>query len=227
MNVFLGITGASGAPYAARLLDALIAAHPVPIEELLLIGYSMGGLVIRSACHVARAEHLSWLPLVKRTIYVGTPHRGAPTERAGRVLTKLLAKIPDPYVKLAADLADLRSAGIKDLGDADLTHADREKTAATRTLALRDAQHPIPLLPEIEHFLVCASSSEDPTIAMWFGDSIVPLPSASFGKIQGAGDLALDHDHVVYLAGLSHIILPCHDRVWNAIREFLTAVEKR
>jgi 3-polyprenyl-4-hydroxybenzoate decarboxylase len=26
MNVFLGITGASGAPYAARLLDALVAA---------------------------------------------------------------------------------------------------------------------------------------------------------------------------------------------------------
>jgi len=26
MNVFLGITGASGAPYAARLLDALLAA---------------------------------------------------------------------------------------------------------------------------------------------------------------------------------------------------------
>ena len=27
MNVFLGITGASGAPYAARLLEALVAAH--------------------------------------------------------------------------------------------------------------------------------------------------------------------------------------------------------
>lgn len=206
----------------ARLLTALVAAHPVPVTEIVLVGYSMGGLVIRSACHVARAQALAWLPLVTRAIYVGTPHRGAPTERAGRVLTKLLAKVPDPYAKLVAQLGDLRSAGIKDLGDADLTHDDREKTAAARTFGLRDPEHPVPLLPEIEHFLICASASADPTIAMWFGDTIVPLPSASFGRIQGANDLALDHDHVIYLPGLSHIALPCHDRVWEAARELLS-----
>ena len=49
----------SGLPIAengkafAALLDALVAAYPVTIEEIVTIGYSMGGLVVRSACHLA------------------------------------------------------------------------------------------------------------------------------------------------------------------------------
>lgn len=42
------------------LLDQLVANYPVPIEEILLIGYSMGGLVIRSACHMAILESSAW-----------------------------------------------------------------------------------------------------------------------------------------------------------------------
>ena len=33
------------------LLDRLVARWPVPVVEMVLIGYSMGGLVVRSACH--------------------------------------------------------------------------------------------------------------------------------------------------------------------------------
>src|SRR5581483_5847116 len=35
----------------ARLLDRILAAWPVEVHELSLIGHSMGGLVARSACH--------------------------------------------------------------------------------------------------------------------------------------------------------------------------------
>ena len=35
------------------LLEQLVRRYPVPVEELVLIGHSMGGLVIRSATHVA------------------------------------------------------------------------------------------------------------------------------------------------------------------------------
>ena len=42
----------------AALLDDLIARWPVQVDELVIVGHSMGGLVARSACHeAARAGH--------------------------------------------------------------------------------------------------------------------------------------------------------------------------
>ncbi len=208
----------NGAAFA-RLVTDLVAAHPVPVTEVLLVGYSMGGLIARSACHVAALEDLAWLSLVRRAVYVGTPHRGAPMERVGRVVTKILAAIPDPYTHLIADIANLRSDGIKDLGDADVTDVDRARRLPR--FSLRDEKHPVPLLPQVEHFLVCASVSEDPQLAMWFGDVMVPVHSGSFDAITEKAHLALPQDNVKYLPGLSHIMLPCHDRVWETIRDFL------
>ncbi len=39
----------------AALMDRLVAAWPVPVDDLVLVGHSMGGLVARSACHYS--EH--------------------------------------------------------------------------------------------------------------------------------------------------------------------------
>jgi pimeloyl-ACP methyl ester carboxylesterase len=207
----------NGAAFA-RLLTTLVAEHPVPVTELVLLGYSMGGLVLRSACHIAAQDGLAWLSLVKQAIYVGTPHRGAPMERAGRVVSKVLAMIPDPYTHLIAQIADLRSDGIKDLGDADVREEDRARR--TSTFSVSDARHPVPLLPQIEHLLVCGSVSAEPQLALWFGDVMVPVPSASFDKMNAREHLSLPQENVKYLPGLSHVALPCNDRVWEIIREF-------
>ena len=201
-----------------KLLTALVLAHPVKVTELVLLGYSMGGLVVRSACHLANAKALPWLPLLTRAIYVGTPHRGAPMERVGRLVAKVLSAIPDPYTRLIAELADLRSDGIKDLGDADVRQEDRARK--TSNLSLRDARHPVPLLGTIEHLLICASLSEEPQLAMWFGDAMVPVASGSFDQITEKAHLVLSQENVKYLPGLSHAALPCHDRVWELIRNF-------
>lgn len=208
----------NGASFDA-MLDALVDVYPVPIEEIVLIGYSMGGLVIRSATHVAATSSGRWLGLVKRIVYVGTPHRGAPLERAGRVLTKFLASIPDPYTRLVADIANLRSDGVKDLGDSELRHDDRARRRAT--FGLTDAEHPVPLLPGIAHYLVAASLSVDPTLAWLFGDAIVPLGSAMNGLDPRRSSPALAPDHVTVLSGLDHISIARHPDVYAAIVAFL------
>ena len=143
----------NGADFS-QVLTQLVAAWPTAVTELLLVGYSMGGLVVRSACHVAALQALPWLGLVKRAIYVGTPHRGAPMERAGRVLAKVLHAVDDPYTRLFAQVANLRSDGVKDLGDADLTEEDR---ASRNWTALTDKNHPVPLLASIRHQLIAGS----------------------------------------------------------------------
>jgi pimeloyl-ACP methyl ester carboxylesterase len=183
----------------AMLLESIVDAHP-RLAELVLVGFSMGGLVLRSACHVASMEHHRWLGLVSHAIYLGTPHRGAPLERAGRALTRVLRAIPDPYTRLASELAELRSDGVKDLGDADLTHEDRTRP---RGFSLRDPQHPVPLLPSIEHHLVAASVSTNDVLATALGDTIVPIRSAAFEMedvvlLEGRLHLDLAHDLDAY-----------------------------
>lgn len=209
------------------LLAKLVREEP-GIEEIVPLGYSMGGLVIRAACHevtTATATHDAearasgdWLSKVKKVIYVGTPHLGAPLERVGRVLSKVLAAIPDPYTRLAAELADLRSDGVKDLGDADLRHEDRARRVAR--LSLRDPRHPVPLLPSIQHYLVAGTLWGDVRFARLFGDAIVPVPSSTNGACIDASTLALPPSHVRLLEGVSHVVLPHDPRVYEHVKEW-------
>ena len=71
---------------SAQIVDALVAQWPVPLERLALIGHSMGGLLIRSACHYAKGAQRGWLRHLRKVVFLGTPHRGAPPERCGACL---------------------------------------------------------------------------------------------------------------------------------------------
>ena len=191
-----GLRIADSGASLATALELLVAGYPAPLDEIVLVGHSMGGLVVRSACHTARVDGLRWLPLVRRAIYLGTPHLGTPLERAGRVVAKLLRAVPDPYTRLVADLGDLRSAGIKDLGD-----------------GLREARHPVPLLPEIQHFLVAASLS-DPWLATLFGDALVPVSSATNGHLR----TGVAPDNLMILEGSDHMAIARDPQVYATIR---------
>lgn len=205
----------TGAALAA-LLDTLIEAWPVPVREIVPIGYSMGGLVVRAATHVAATGGATFLPLVRRVIYVGTPHRGAPLERVGRVVTHLLRAIPDPVTNLVGDIADLRSDGLKDLGDADVRHEDRARRRAA--FSLRDPEHPVPLLRGIDHRLIAGSLKGDPRIVQLFGDSLVPVPSGTDGSCIDEASMREPPTHVAYLPGIDHMTLAHHPLVYERIR---------
>lgn len=104
--------GTNGEEFA-QLLSELVAAWPGRISELTIIGHSMGGLVTRSACHTAHSEKLPWLKLLKHVVFLGTPHHGAPLERAGSWIDMLLGI--SPYTAPLASLGQVRSVGVKDL----------------------------------------------------------------------------------------------------------------
>jgi pimeloyl-ACP methyl ester carboxylesterase len=197
----------SGLPIAengaalSHLLEALLDGHPLPIEELVLLGYSMGGLVVRAACHAATESGARWLPRARRCVYVGTPHRGAPLERFGRVLSRVLSQVDDPYTQLAHQLAELRSLGVKDLGD---------------------GAHPVPLLPGLSHYLVAGTLSREPWLTALFGDALVPVPSATDGHADALGTLPLPREHIRIVPAVGHVGLAHHMEVYQHIRTWLT-----
>ncbi len=94
----------------ADLLERLVVAWPVVVERIVLVGHSMGGLVIREG--LAAEGH--WRALVTDVVTLGTPHAGAPLER---VAVRGLAMASSlPVIAPFASLGDERSVGIKDLG---------------------------------------------------------------------------------------------------------------
>jgi pimeloyl-ACP methyl ester carboxylesterase len=176
----------------ARVLATFVATRALPPEEILLVGYSMGGLVVRSACQLAEKSSLPWLTRVRRCIYVGTPHTGAPAERVGRVVARVLGGIPDPYTKLVRDVGDLRSRGIKDLGD---------------------GARGLPLHPGIEHCLIAGALSDRDALDP-LGDAMVPVGSATNAHDGAAA-------RVRVIRGLNHVQLAHDERVYSEMKLFL------
>lgn len=208
------------------LLERLVAEYPVPIEELILFGHSMGGLVIRSAAHAASERESGWLALVKRAFYIGTPHLGAPLERFGNVLTWALRAVGDavgdPITQLIADILNLRSSGVKDLRYANLRREDWE--GADADALLQNRRHPVPLLPQIRHHLIAATLSDDPRLALLFGDAVVSLRSAT-GRARPVDRSALfPQEHVRVLPRLDHLSLAHEPEVYAHLRSWCEEV---
>ena len=203
------------------LLTALVAAWPVPVQDVVLIGHSMGGLVARSALHRAgggTAEAHGWTHLVRDTVTLGSPHLGAPLERGVHRLTAQLARLPE--TRPLARLLMLRSVGIKDLRRGTLVEADwtgRDLDAIT------PGEHThVPLHDGARHFVVLATLSRNPEgrAADLLGDLLVPPRSAS-GDTGDDDRLAFPPDHVHRIGGMHHFDLLNHPLIYARIRTWL------
>ena len=58
----------------AGCLEQLVQAWPRPLERMAIVGYSMGGLVARSALHQARLAGQAWVDRLDDLVFLGTPH---------------------------------------------------------------------------------------------------------------------------------------------------------
>lgn len=159
----------------AQLLQQLSHAWPVPVESVSLVGHSMGGLVIRSACCYAQREQLPWLQALRRVACLGTPHHGSPLEKAGHAFESALQKIPHVEPVL---FGKLRSAGIKDLRHGSLLDEDWREHHPDGPR--QDTRAVVPLLPAVDYYFAAASlgrHASDP-LGHLLGDLLVRPDSA-------------------------------------------------
>ena len=203
------------------LLGALVDGWPVPVQDVVLIGHSMGGLVARSALHQAGGgtpQAHRWTSLVRDTITLGSPHLGAPLERGVHRLTAALATLPE--TRPLARLLSLRSVGIKDLRRGTLVEADWSGRDLD-DLAPGTHTH-VPLLDGARHFVVLVTVARNPSgrVADLLGDLLVQPRSAS-GDTGDDDRLAFPPDSVHRIGGLHHLDLLNHPLVYERIRDWL------
>ena len=160
----------------AESIEALLHAWPVAVDELAIIGHSMGGLVARSACHYGAESGHAWPQRVSNMFFLGTPHFGAPLERAGNWVTSLLDA--SPYSTAFARLGKIRSAGITDLRWGSLCDADwyrRDRFVRSRRLA---QNVPLPRGIACHAFAASLANAPGGLVQRSLGDGLVPLASA-------------------------------------------------
>jgi pimeloyl-ACP methyl ester carboxylesterase len=158
------------------LLEELIDAWPTPIEDLVVVAHSMGGLVIRSALHIASEEASIWPDHLKKIVFLGTPHHGAPLEKAGNWVDTILGATP--YTAPFAKLGQVRSAGITDLRFGHVS--DEDWQGRDRFERKPDDRRVLPLPEGVACFTVAATTAEKRSAMAdrLIGDGLVPLNSA-------------------------------------------------
>lgn len=157
----------------ARLLDDVDASWTVSIDEIDLVGYSMGGLVVRKALDIGRTSGRRWAGSVQHIVFIAAPHLGSPIEKAARLASVALRVAPQS--RPLSEFIESRSSGIKDLGS--VLDAPRSFDGVSQHVvagvATADRSHPLGVL---------------------VGDFVVRVPSASGeggGAVVAADDVMI------------------------------------
>ncbi len=198
----------------SALLEQLTQVWPVPVDEFILVGHSMGGLIARSACHHGDDDGLEWTRHVRHVFCLGAPHLGADLEKGVHLLDWALGQIPE--TRALGGLLRRRSVGVKDLRFGAITDADWHGHDPDEFL--RDRCQEVPFLESARYYFVGAQLTAG-TLGRVFGDLLVREPSAS-GKGR-ARQVAFEIDHGVHLPGLNHFDLLTHNAVYTQLREWI------
>ena len=208
----------------AQMLEALAEAA-TDLEELILIGHSMGGLVIRSACHYGGFEKHHWIARTKRVFCLGSPHRGAPLEKFGNIVTGVLGAIDLPGTLIVARILEGRSAGIKDLRHGALV--DEDWLGKEPDALLDEGRVEVPLLPHIRYHFISATLTQDPEhpLGRLMGDILVRELSAR--GPHSSRSTTESESFVIETArfgGVLHHQLQNHPAIYQVVRDACVCV---
>jgi pimeloyl-ACP methyl ester carboxylesterase len=206
----------------AGLLARMVDAWPVPLDRLVLVGHSMGGLVIRSACAAGKRARHEWVRRLQALVFLGSPHHGAPLERGGHGVDRLFAA--SPYTAAFARLGQLRSAGITDLRHGSvLDHDWQGRDRFGHAGYLRHVQR----LPRgVPAFAIAGSLSahvpergREPR-----GDGLVPVDSALGRHADPKRTIGIPSSRQWIAFGTGHLDLLSSKPVYERMRGWLGAL---
>ncbi len=191
-----------------ELLEQVVASWPVAVHRITLVGYSMGGLVVRAATNRATVSGHQWPHRVGDVVCLGTPHAGANLEKAAHLGSRILRIWPQatPF----GTILDARSAGIVDLRHGYITADEWEGQDLTARWGL-DRIAAAPLAHAEYHFIAATigATPRHPFSAV-LGDLLVHFSSASGIGRRGP---VVEHAQLEYVPSTHHFALLNHPRV--------------
>jgi pimeloyl-ACP methyl ester carboxylesterase len=207
-------------------LEQLAQHWPTPITDLTVVAHSMGGLVTRSALHTAThppEQGLKWPMLMKNIVFLGTPHHGAPLERAGNWIDVILGSTP--YSKPFAKLGQLRSAGITDLRYGHVLDADWQ--GHDRFRRKPDSRESVPLPEGVACYCVAATTASKRSVVAdrLVGDGLVPLRSALGLHDDPKHELKFAKDKQMTAFNMNHMELLTRPEVTEQVVKWLRQVK--
>jgi pimeloyl-ACP methyl ester carboxylesterase len=194
-------------------LAALLEQASAGFSDIFVLAHSMGGLVARASIRVAEEAGLAWRQKLRALVMLGTPHHGAPLERAGNLFEALLGVTK--YSAPLRALGYIRSAGVTDLRFGNVVEAD---CARDRFAQGTDPRTPTPLPQGVRCYAVAATTAtalDGPR----GGDGLVPVESALGEHPEAAFTLSFTGSHVVH--GAKHLDLLSSPEVYHVIRGWL------
>ena len=199
----------NGAEFGA-MMDQLLAAWPHAPQRVVLLCHSMGGLVARSALHQGALAGQAWVQQVDDAVFLGTPHHGAPLERAGHGLDIVLGAAP--YAAPLARLGRVRSAGINDLRHGQLLPGARVR-AHTHV--------PLPAQPRCHAVAASTGAQTGDLKSRLWGDGLVGVDSALGRHVDVSRTLHFDARRQLQVQGVNHMELLSDAAVAQALLRWL------
>lgn len=203
----------------AGLIEVLLEQWPVTVKELVIIGHSMGGLVSRSACHYGALAGHDWPRRLRKLVFLGTPHHGAPLERGGHWVDVILGV--SPYTAPFARLGKIRSAGVTDLRHGNLLDEDWE--GHDRFEHAQDLRHPVPLPKRVQCYAIAATTGNraGDLSDRVLGDGLVPVESALGRHADSRLALSIPKSRQWVGYGMNHLDLLSHPEVYAVMKRWL------
>ena len=199
-------------------LQKLVKNWPVPVEEIVIIAHSMGGLLTRSALYYADQNNNKWRKHLKRVVFLGTPHHGSHLERIGNYMDLLLESLP--YLKPFARLGKIRSAGVTDLRYGNLVDEDWQHSG--RFERKGDQRKHIQLPNKIEFFAVAATiGKETAGSTRIFGDNLVEVKSALGQHKKTAKNLNFKEENTWIVYENNHLELLSNPKILDKLKTWL------
>ena len=213
-----GLHISSNGRLLSDLLEDLLDAWPVEVEELILIGHSMGGLVARSACHAGQVTGRRWPSSLRHLIALGSPHTGVPLEKSVHAAAWAFRAVPE--TKAIARILDMRSQGIRDLRFGYLVEDDWRGEDPDRLM--HDNRSDVPPLPGCTQTFITATLTRDARHPLgWLGGDYLVRTGSAAGRRPGGG-VAVPADEVIHVGSVSHFDLLDHPRVYKQIHRVVS-----
>jgi len=200
----------------AALLEQLVAAWPARLDELAIVGHSLGGLVARSACHSGEVAHHRWRRKLRKLVCLGSPHHGARLERGGNLVDLLLGA--SRYSAPLARLGKIRSAGVTDMRFGNVL--DEHWHGRDRFARTVDPREQLKLPDGVECYAIAATTATRAGRKLP-GDGLVSVDSALGRHPKPQLTLAFPEAHQWIGFGMGHLDLLNRPEVYATIRRWL------